>query len=109
MGLRDADERWDTVGQAIGLFLRGHTLRTAAPTALIVGTVLCAVNQGATLAEGAATIGTWVRMVINYLVRSWWLASATSVRGAVSGVRADVLIHQHNDGASRTLPWSRRM
>lgn len=51
MGLRDADERWDTVGQAIGLFLRGHTLRTAAPTALIVGTVLCAVNQGATLAE----------------------------------------------------------
>lgn len=106
MGLRDADERWDTVGQAIGLFLRGHTRRTAAPTALIVGTVLCAVNQGATLAEGAATIGTWVRMVINYLV-PFLVASVGS--GAVSGVRADVLIHQHNDGASRTLPWSRRM
>lgn len=81
MGLRDADERWDTVGQAIGLFLRGHTLRTAAPTALIVGTVLCAVNQGATLAEGAA----WVRMVINYLVP--FLVASVGYLGARRGVR----------------------
>lgn len=86
MGLRDADERWDTVGQAIGLFLRGHTLRTAAPTALIVGTVLCAVNQGATpLPRSAATIGTWVRMVINYLVP--FLVASVGYLGARRGVR----------------------
>jgi hypothetical protein len=43
-------------------------LRTAIPTALIVGSVLCAVNQGATLLAGQATAGTWVRMAINYVV-----------------------------------------
>ena len=59
---------WHRPAEAVGLFLRGHTLRTALPTALIVGTVLCAVNQGTTLLAGQATTGTWVRMVINYLV-----------------------------------------
>lgn len=33
-----------------------------------MGTVLCAVNQGATLLADQATAGTWVRMGINYLV-----------------------------------------
>ena len=62
-----ADE-WNRPIEAVGLFLRGHTLRTAVPTALIVGTVLCAVNQGATLMSGQATASTFVRLVINYLV-----------------------------------------
>lgn len=59
---------WHRPAEAVGLFLRGHTLRTAIPTALVVGTVLCAVNQGATLVAGQVTAGTWVRMVINFLV-----------------------------------------
>jgi len=63
-----SDAGWRRPAEAVGLFLRGRTLRTAIPTALIVGSVLCAVNQGATLAAGQATAGTWVRMVINYLV-----------------------------------------
>jgi len=63
-----SDERWHRPTEAVGLFLRGHTLRTAIPTALIVGTVLCAVNQGTTLVAGEVTAGTWVRMAINYLV-----------------------------------------
>lgn len=63
-----SDAGWHRPAEAVGLFLRGHTLRTAIPTALIVGTVLCAVNQGATLVAGQVTAGTWVRMVINYLV-----------------------------------------
>jgi hypothetical protein len=61
-------ETWDRPGQAIGLFLRGRTLRTAAPTALVVGTVLCAVNQGATLIDGPATTGTWLRIAFNFVV-----------------------------------------
>jgi len=63
-----SDARWNRPAEAVGLFLRGHTLRTAIPTALIVGSVLCAVNQGTTLLEGQTTGGTWVRMAINYLV-----------------------------------------
>jgi hypothetical protein len=59
---------WDRPAQALGLFLRGHTLRTAAPTALVVGTILCAVNQGATQIAGQATTGTWLRMAFNYAV-----------------------------------------
>ena len=59
---------WNRPIEAVGLFLHGHTLRTAVPTALVVGTVLCAVNQGAILMNGQPTTGTWVRMVINYLV-----------------------------------------
>ena len=65
---RRVADTWDGPAQALGLFLRGHTLRTAVPTALIVGTVLCGVNQGSVLIAGQATTGTWVRMVINYMV-----------------------------------------
>jgi hypothetical protein len=54
--------------EAVGMFRRGHTVRTAPPTALVVGTVLCAVNPGAILIAGEASTGTWVRMAINYLV-----------------------------------------
>jgi hypothetical protein len=62
------DAGWNRPVEAIGLFLRGYTLRTAIPTALVVGTVLCAVNQGAILINGQTTTGTWVRMIINYVV-----------------------------------------
>nr|WP_232004161.1 nitrate/nitrite transporter NrtS [Mycobacterium gordonae] len=61
-------DQWNRPIEAVGLFLRGHTVRTAVPTALVVGTVLCAVNQGAVLTAGQATTGTWVRMAINFLV-----------------------------------------
>jgi hypothetical protein len=85
MAAPGTDPRWDTIGQALGLFLRGHTLRTAVPTALVVGTVLCAVNQGASLAAGAATTGTWVRMVINYLVP--FVVASVGYLGARRGIR----------------------
>ena len=35
---------------------------------MVVGTVMCAINQGATLIACQATPGTWVRMVFNYIV-----------------------------------------
>ncbi len=42
-------------------------MRTAAPVAAIVGTLLSAVNQGDVLLAGAGP-GTWVRVAVNYLV-----------------------------------------
>ncbi|HEX5403767.1 MAG TPA: nitrate/nitrite transporter NrtS [Pseudonocardiaceae bacterium] len=44
------------------------TFRTAGPTAAVVGTVLSAVNQGGVLFDGHATMVSWVRIGVNYLV-----------------------------------------
>ena len=59
---------WETSTQALGLFLRGATLRTGCGVALFVGTVLSLVNQGETIANGDATAVTWLRVAVNYLV-----------------------------------------
>jgi hypothetical protein len=59
---------WSTYPQGARLFVRGITVRTAGPVALVVGTILSAVNQGATIADGAATWVTWVRVAVNYCV-----------------------------------------
>lgn len=59
---------WTRPTEALGLFLRGHTTRTALPTALIVGSVLSAINQGAILAADRATSATWIRIAANYLI-----------------------------------------
>jgi hypothetical protein len=61
-------ETWTRPSEAMRMFLRGHTVRTACPTALVVGTVLSAVNQGAVLVDGQASASTWLRIAINYLV-----------------------------------------
>lgn len=58
---------WSTPGQAIGLFLRGATLRAASKIALTVGTILSAVNQGSLIWAGHATGVTWLRVSVNYL------------------------------------------
>lgn len=50
------------------LCLRGATTRTAAPVALVVGTVLSLVNQGHLVFAGTADAATWIRVVVNYLV-----------------------------------------
>jgi len=59
---------WSRPSQALALFLRGRTARTAAPVAAVVGTVLSAVNQGDVLVSGAAGGSTWIRIAVNYLV-----------------------------------------
>jgi hypothetical protein len=65
---RNATPTWTTFGEAIGLFCRGATLRTAAPVAVVVGTVLSLVNQLHVVVEGDATWVTWVRVAVNYAV-----------------------------------------
>ncbi|MBS4728240.1 nitrate/nitrite transporter NrtS [Mycobacterium sp. SM1] len=59
---------WSRPRQAMALFARGRTVRTATPTAALVGTVLSLVNQGAIIAGGHADGGTWLRVAVNYLV-----------------------------------------
>ncbi len=77
---------WQRPAEALALFARGATARTAAPTAALVGTVLSAVNQGAPLATGHAGAGTWIRVAVNYLV-PYLVASAgyLSARRTTSG------------------------
>ncbi|MBD8057163.1 nitrate/nitrite transporter NrtS [Rhodococcus ruber] len=59
---------WSRPVEAAALFARGRTVRTAAPTAAVVGTVLSLVNQGTVITDGHADGGTWVRVAVNYLV-----------------------------------------
>lgn len=59
---------WSRPSQAVGLFLRGRTARTATPVAVVVGIVLSAVNQGDVVVAGEAAAGTWVRIGVNFVV-----------------------------------------
>lgn len=59
---------WSHPSQAVLLFLRGVTARTAVPVAAVVGTVLSAVNQGDVVLSGTASPWVWVRIAVNYLV-----------------------------------------
>ena len=59
---------WSRPSEALGLFMRGRTVRAALPVALVVGTVLSVTNQGENLLDGATGVGTWVRVAINFLV-----------------------------------------
>ena len=57
---------WSTLGQALSLFVHGATVVVAGRVAVIVGTILSAVNQGSVIAGGHGTWATWVRVVVNY-------------------------------------------
>ena len=59
---------WSTGRECARLFLQGGTVRTAGRVALVVGTILSAVNQGSTIVDGTATWVTWLRVGVNYCV-----------------------------------------
>lgn len=59
---------WSSPVEGCRLVLRGVTFRTCIRVALVVGTVLTLVNQGSVIAGGDATVATWVRVGVNYLV-----------------------------------------
>lgn len=67
-GRKGGEVTWSSPGQALRLFARGITARTAGRVALVVGTILSAVNQGETIVDGSATWLTWVRVGVNYCV-----------------------------------------
>lgn len=66
------------------LFLRGVTVRVAGRVAVLVGTVLSAVNQGSLIVAGDATGATWIRVSVNYLTPF----VVTSI-GYLAGCRAE--------------------
>ena len=59
---------WSTPREACGLMIRGVTFRTGSRVALVVGTILTLVNQGSVIIGGDASVVTWIRVAVNYLV-----------------------------------------
>jgi len=59
---------WSTRRQELVLFLRGVTVGVAGRVAIVVGTILSAVNQGSVILAGDATGFTWTRIAVNYLI-----------------------------------------
>ncbi len=74
---------WSAPREAVQQLLRGATLRTCTPVALIVGTVLSVVNQGDVLVAGMADERVALKVVANLLIP--FLTSST---GALLAVRA---------------------
>lgn len=73
---------WERPREALSQLLRGATLRTCAPIALIVGTILSVVNQGDVLVTGMGGARVAVKIAFNYLV-----PYLTSSCGALLAVR----------------------
>lgn len=59
---------WSTPLEACVLIAKGATFRTASKIALVVGTLLTAVNQGSVIFSGDASSATWVRTLANYVI-----------------------------------------
>lgn len=66
------------------MFLSGLTARSALPIALLVGTVLSAVNNGAALFAGQFSLSVMVKVAVNFAV-PFLVASA----GFLSAGRTD--------------------
>lgn len=59
---------WSSPVEALKLIALGYTFPTCIRVALVVGTILSIVNQGATIASGDATAMTAMQVGVNYLV-----------------------------------------
>lgn len=59
---------WRGLSEACIIVFCGVTARTALPVALVVGTLLSVVNQGAVIADGGASPAVWLRVSFNYAV-----------------------------------------
>lgn len=59
---------WSSATEAVRLIARGYTFRTCIRVALVVGTLLSIVNQGAVVVAGDVTTATVARIGVNFLV-----------------------------------------
>lgn len=59
---------WTRPRDAAVLFACGATAPAVWRVAVVVGTILSVVNQGAVIAAGEASAGIWLRVAFNYLV-----------------------------------------
>lgn len=62
------DLSWSRPSQALLLVVRGATARTCGPVALLVGTVLTAVNQGGALLHSRAGATDAARAAANFAI-----------------------------------------
>ncbi|MGQ0521369.1 MAG: nitrate/nitrite transporter NrtS [Actinomycetota bacterium] len=67
-GVTGRQMAWATPGEAFGLVFLRATLRRTVRIALVVGTILSLVNQGAVILDGHASTVTWLRVAANYFV-----------------------------------------
>lgn len=79
--------------QACSLVARGATVRVAGRVAVVVGTILSAVNQGSIITDGHGTWVTWVRVVVNYAT-PFVVASV----GYLAGCRIPTEAHADTEG-----------
>jgi hypothetical protein len=59
---------WSRPGEAARLLARGVTVRPCVPVAAVVGCVLSAINEGATVTTGRTGWLTWVQIGLNFAV-----------------------------------------
>ncbi len=83
---------WSRPHEAVTQVLCGATLRTCAPVALVVGTVLSVVNQGDVLVKGMGD-----GLVVLKLAANFVIPYVTSSTGALLTVRRPVERHVEID------------
>lgn len=59
---------WTTTREALHLWFSPRTLAKTVKIAAVVGTLLSLINQGSVILSGDATVATWVRVGLNYIV-----------------------------------------
>jgi hypothetical protein len=60
--------RGSVVREALAFCLQRRNLSRTIPIALVVGVVLTLINQGSVIADGHATVATWARCALNFIV-----------------------------------------
>jgi hypothetical protein len=73
------------MGDALRICLRPEHLRRTLKIALVVGTILTAINQADVIAGGDATLVTWIKAAANYCV-----PFVVSNLGLLAGKRAEL-------------------
>ena len=71
---------WGTSREAVTLCLSPSTLRRTIRIALVVGTLLSAINQGHLIAAGDVSAATWIRVAANYVIP--WVVSSVGFLSA---------------------------
>lgn len=59
---------WHSPAEAVRHIVTGRTLRPAGPVALVVGTLLSAVNEGSVIINGEVSGTTIIRIIVNFTV-----------------------------------------
>ncbi len=81
-GRADAPPTWTCVSEAFDVCLFPPNRKRIAAIALVVGSLLVAINQGGTLASGREDWVVWIRVALDYLI-----PTCVSTLGVLAGSR----------------------